>query len=585
MKTLLRIFTLILSSAFVVSAVQAQEIPRQGTIITTASVRKEASTQTSVLVTLPAGTSVTVLAAENGQSVTLGGTTSSTWYKVRLKSGIEGYIWSGLVQLETTSPNEEEATPLPVARDESLILTFSASSCDNRIDIYSVQPDGSHLTNYTSQFEEQYSSQPTLSPDGHRIAYFNGNIAYVINISDNARHVLLDLSRRSGSLQFHDQISPLWSPDGRYIAYVVQSNNTGQYQVAVTDANGGNFKFLGIADPAYAFADSPVWSPDSRWIAFTTKATQGTDIVVTQVGGSTIQLTHNKVDDRYPAWSPDSQHVAYVSETESRYAIFVSTLDGKDEQLLENSISRHSLSLLTWSPDGQYLAYVSDNNLLVIQPDSTDVHQLTDSIYIQTPPLWSPDSKYIAVNALNQDGSAKIFVINADGSNLRRPAANRYVVLHASPAWGYSASPTSLSNRPVTGMALSDRCRISSSFSDKLANNELIIDNGLNLDAVVVLKRTQDELTNAVYVRSGDKFTLMSIANGDFDLFYMVGQQWDDSLDQFTVDAQFERFANKLTFNDTGRNHTVYTVTLHPVQGGTAQVVPIPPEEFPKIGD
>ena len=55
-----------------------------------------------VLISVPAGTSVTVLAKARGDSVTLNGTTSDVWYLVRYESAgdpLEGYIWSGLVEV------------------------------------------------------------------------------------------------------------------------------------------------------------------------------------------------------------------------------------------------------------------------------------------------------------------------------------------------------------------------------------------------------------------------------------------------------------------------------------------------------
>jgi Tol biopolymer transport system component len=65
---------------------------------------------------------------------------------------------------------------------------------------------------------------------------------------------------------------------------------------------------------------SPVWSPDGRLIAFVSKRTeepdsnQNSDIFLVSVdGGEPRRLTENPGADRSPAWSPDGNAIACVS--------------------------------------------------------------------------------------------------------------------------------------------------------------------------------------------------------------------------------------------------------------------------------
>ncbi|GAB4407292.1 MAG: hypothetical protein Kow00106_00090 [Anaerolineae bacterium] len=71
-----------------------------GSVVSAARLRTAASVQSPVLRTLPAGATVIVLKQVQGESVTLGGTTSDSWYYVQVggeSDAVQGYIWAGLV--------------------------------------------------------------------------------------------------------------------------------------------------------------------------------------------------------------------------------------------------------------------------------------------------------------------------------------------------------------------------------------------------------------------------------------------------------------------------------------------------------
>src|SRR5579859_3996197 len=65
----------------------------------------------------------------------------------------------------------------------------------------------------------------------------------------------------------------------------------------------------------------PQISPDGRWVAFTV---QSVDIAANQKpaqiwivpieGGTPRQITHEGGDNERPRWSPDSKRIAYVSD-------------------------------------------------------------------------------------------------------------------------------------------------------------------------------------------------------------------------------------------------------------------------------
>jgi len=108
----------------------------------------------------------------------------------------------------------------------------------------------------------------------------------------------------------------------------------------------------------------------------------------------------------------------------------------------------------------------------------------------------------------------------------------------------------------------------------------LTVENGLDLDAVVVLsKKIQpDTPILAVYVQSRDTYKISIVGSGLFMVYYTCGRDWDDSSKEFTTDKKYKRFDD--TFDFTKYD---YKITLHTVAGGTAHTEYLDEEEFPDL--
>jgi len=67
-----------------------------------------------------------------------------------------------------------------------------------------------------------------------------------------------------------------------------------------------------------------------------------------------------------------------------------------------------------------------DQEIFVMNADGSNVRQLTYNGALDTEPTWSPDGEQIAYSGISEAGGAdqEIFVMNADGSNVRQLTAN-----------------------------------------------------------------------------------------------------------------------------------------------------------------
>jgi serine/threonine-protein kinase len=222
-------------------------------------------------------------------------------------------------------------------------------------------------------------SRPELSPDGQRLAVdFTEGSGSDIWVYDWKRDTMTRLSFTGSA------ISPIWSPDGRYIAWGTLS---GGMFAARSDGAGQPQPLTQSKDQ-----QSP-WSftPDGRRLAFQYRSPKSlydlwtvpieTDAAGLHAGTPEVFL-QTPANERSPALSPDGRWLAYFSDESGTYQIYVRAFPDKGAKW---QISNSGGVYPMWSRNGHELFFETMDDRIMVAPYTVK----SDSFAADKPLLWS----------------------------------------------------------------------------------------------------------------------------------------------------------------------------------------------------
>jgi TolB protein len=223
-------------------------------------------------------------------------------------------------------------------------------------------------------------------------------------------------------------ITPMWSPDGKAIAYT--SYRTGFQDIIVSYIYEGR-----RTNPAAGTSEKqnflPAWSPDGSKLAFTSNRDGNSEIYVVNRDGSGMRrLTNNPAIDVTPTWSPTGNQIAFTSDRTGTPQIWIMNADGSELRKITNE-SKCDRPTWSVSPNNE-IAYASQTgagfDIRIFDVASGTTRTITDGIGSNESPAFSPNGRHIAFTS-TRAGKEQIFVIDRDGKNLRqitRTGMNRY---------------------------------------------------------------------------------------------------------------------------------------------------------------
>lgn len=274
---------------------------------------------------------------------------------------------------------------------------------------------------------------PDYSPDGTRLAFIgevNGVSDLFVASADgsNPRNI-------TNTPEMEDQ--PRWSPNGTRILFLGGAGDEwGFYTVA---PDGSDRRRLTQGSVSGLDAE---WSPNGLQIAFTAIVNGPKSIYVIDADGSDLrQITHG-YEASDPSWSSDGTRIAFTDWSTNEIAI----MDADGGKVIVNTADGIHGTRAEWSPDGSTIAFSgfvpevsAAETLFLMQPDGTGAHAITpqqegvQGLFF----VWSSDGRQIAwlgeklEQVWTPTGTWTLHVVDADGTNGRRPAGGRQPVLPA----------------------------------------------------------------------------------------------------------------------------------------------------------
>jgi Tol biopolymer transport system component len=280
-------------------------------------------------------------------------------------------------------------------------------------ELYVVNADGSdkHLL---ARLPRAVGPDVAWSPDGQTIAVGRWGTVLFVNADGSGQ--------RNVKREWKLDARPVWSPDGRRIAFNRAWGNDGD--IYVMNADGSGVRRL-TRTPGPGWTWFPFWSPTGRRIAFG-KITvtfrpdrkphylSRAEVWVMNADGSgQRRLALGMLD----GWSPDGREIAFSRRPSAKAQgrLYAVQAGGSRPRLL----TRVGGSA-RWSPDGQKIVFVRQrpgtrgkvNDIYVMSADGSGQRKLADRGH---DPRWSPDGTKISFVS-NRDGDYEIYVMNADGS-------------------------------------------------------------------------------------------------------------------------------------------------------------------------
>ena len=274
------------------------------------------------------------------------------------------------------------------------------------------------------------------SPDGTRLAYAQvvdgGRSAVFVSAPDGSNPV-----RISHGVW---DVGPVWSPDGKSIAYlgedpsfdlyvapsdgsapprrltsgpaaegpnawlsdgsgvVVNKTNAGDEHPVVVPINGGPERRIG---PVMQGNLHGAWSPTGAHFGFDVhQGGKNTVWVVDSAAGSTPRQLTTEGLENSPAtamWSPDGKQIVYTSRRTGTLDIYVLDVASGQSRQLTNDVRDDQGA--RFSPDGQWIVFISDRggqrDLWLMPSAGGNANRLTNDAAVESAPRWSGDGKSI----------------------------------------------------------------------------------------------------------------------------------------------------------------------------------------------
>jgi tricorn protease len=295
---------------------------------------------------------------------------------------------------------------------------------EHRLNLYSYSLK-SHEIKQLTHFSEFDVNWPSLGPDS--IVFENGGYLYLFDLDAQKEHKLTiytpgdrDLARKHWANASKLITDYDISPDGKRAVFTARGD------VFTVPAKEGSIRNL-THSPGVREKYS-VWSPDGRWVAYMSDRTGEDELYIApQDGlGQEQRITSDGKVFRLPvAWSPDSKKLLFADKDTRLFYVDI----GEKKPVQIDRGQYFEITDYNWSPDSNWVAYskqaVNKNGVIYLYGlADKKIAPVTTEAYDSTAPYFDPEGKYLYFLS-SRDYNEVLGVFDIEFSN---PKASRVYV-------------------------------------------------------------------------------------------------------------------------------------------------------------
>jgi Tol biopolymer transport system component len=330
-----------------------------------------------------------------------------------------------------TGVAQEAARGVP-SPEGGLVAYTRADGHEHPSEIWLMKADGSAQRLLVSG-----GSDPVWSPDGRTIAYYavGTESLRTIRIDGSKSRLLAEAAR-----------NPSWSPNGHRLVFEADIDNYHDaHEVRIANADGTNIRVLARE------ARRPAWSPTGSLIAYNSfrgprHARRYGIYVVRPDGSGRRRLGPGGAGWYLPIWSSGGVRLAYLCDQRPR-ALCTADAQGRHRHVIalgvrndSNDFGKWGTVVAAWSPRGLRLAYARKDGIFVVSADGHGRRRVmrNSNGALLGRLRWSRDGRQLLFTQMLASNDIEIYTVRADGTRLR-PLTNNDVA-DLAPSWAPDGS-------------------------------------------------------------------------------------------------------------------------------------------------
>jgi Tol biopolymer transport system component len=275
-----------------------------------------------------------------------------------------------------------------------------------------------------------FGYSPAWSPDGKKIVIATEGVIDIMARSTTSQLWIIDVETGAKKLLYKgDAVNPQWSPHGDRIAFWGLHGEGGQRDISSVSLTGGQVTQL-TTSPAVDW--NPVWSPDGKFLYFSSDRGGSMNlwrVAIDEKSGKPLgepkPVTSPSIWSGFLSITQDAKHLTYTS-LERRSNIQKLAFD-PDKEIITGSLVPVTQGSKVYdfpsvSPNGDWVTFRSigkQEDIYVCRTDGKELRKLTDDLFRDRGPTWTPDGKRIVFYS-DRSGRYQFWSINVDGSGLQQ---------------------------------------------------------------------------------------------------------------------------------------------------------------------